>query len=80
MHLLLFPSLSLSIFKAGLNMQLRNLLDKTLPIRLQGSLDLRLDEFLNLLWRTANECTRLQQRVEFGDDRLKEWGAADALD
>lgn len=61
-------------------MQLRNLLDKTLLIRRQCSFDLRLDKLVNLLRRTTDKRARIQQRIEFGDDGLKERGATDALD
>lgn len=61
-------------------MQLCNILNNPLPIRLKCSFNLRLHKLLNLLRRSANECTRLEQGIEVGDDRLEKGGAADALD
>lgn len=61
-------------------MQLRNILDKTLLIRFQCSFHLRLHKLLDLLRRTTDERTGLQQGIEFGNDGLKEWGAANTLD
>lgn len=76
-QLLRQASLGLSL---GLDMQFRNLLDKTLLIRRQRSLNLRLHKLLNLLRRTTDKCARLQQGIEVGDDGLEKGRAADALD
>ena len=49
-------------------------------IKLQGLLDLRRDELLNLLRGAAHEGARVEEAFELTQDGAEELGAADALE
>ena len=49
-------------------------------IKLQGLLDLRRDELLNLLRGTAHKGARVEEGFELTQDGAEELGAADALE